>query len=263
MASFNTIRSRDQMKRYLMTKLGSPVINVEVDDDQMDLAIDDSLLEFWRYNAEEGSYMHYFTLEVFPGQSEYCMAGLGIEDAYDIQMSGMMDGLTTLFSPMNMFYNYWCAATGNPLGSAFPFGSAGYGNNQVGQGGSLVMAEYNTSMQYLKLVEKQLGKMYTLHFHKGREVLEIIPTPKEHSMALISLYVREEENFLFDNPLVRKLMVARAGVAWGGNLTKITGTLPDGLTINGEGILSRYLEAEEKALDDIKSQSQPADFFMG
>jgi hypothetical protein len=178
-------------------------------------------------------------------------------------MSGLMDGLTTLFSPMNMFYNYWSAATGNPLGSPFPFGSAGYGNTQVGQGGSLVMAEYNVSMQYLKLIEKQMGKMTTLHWHPGREVLELIPTPKEDSVALIALYVREEEQFLFDNPLFRKFAVARAGVAWGGNLTKITGALPDGLTINGEGILSRYKEEEKEIWEEIRAESQPMDWFMG
>lgn len=263
MGNFASIRTRDELHRYILTKLGRPVINVEVHPDQIDLAINDSLNEFWRYNAEEGSYMHYFTLQAKAGQAEYCLAGLGIQDAYDVQMSGLMEGLTTLFSPMNMFYNYWSAATGNPLGSPFPFGSAGYGNSSVGQGGSLVMAEYNISMQYLKLVEKQMGKMYTLHWHPGREVLEIMPAPREDSVAMIALYVREEEQFLFDNPLFRKLVVARVGVAWGKNLIKFGGALPDGLTINADKILDMYKEEEKEALDNVKAESQVYDFFVG
>lgn len=251
------------MHDYIILQLGGGINNVELTPEAIDSCIDNTLLEFWRYNAEEGSYMHYFHFHGIAGQSEYCMSGMGIQDAYDIQLSGLMDGLTTLFSPANMFYNYWAQSTGNPIGSPFPFGSAGYGAGANGQGGQLMMAEYNGAMQYLKLVEKQFGKMYTLHWHPGREVLEIIPTPKQDIGGIIALYIREEEQFLFDNPLYRNFVVAKAGVLWGKVLTKVTGAMPDGLTMNGEGILSMYKEELATALEDVKSQSQPLDFFVG
>lgn len=261
MANFTHIRTRQEMHDYIILQLGGGINNVELTPEAIDSCIDNTLLEFWRYNAEEGSYMHYFKFQTIAGQSEYCMAGMGIQDAYDIQLSGMMDGLTTLFSPANMFYNNWCQSTGNPIGSPFPFGSGG--GNESGQGGQLMLAEYTGAMTYLKGVEKMFGKGYTLHWHPGREVLEIIPTPKESLVGLIALYVREEEQFLFDNPLYRNFVVAKAGVLWGKVLTKVTGSMPDGLTMNGEGILTMYKEELAEALEDIKSQSQPFDIFMG
>ena len=263
MGSFAHIRTREQLHNYILLKLGGGINHVEVIPDTIDYCIDDCLLKFWRYNAEEGSYMHYFHFLAKKGQSEYCLSGMGIQDAYDIQLSGFMDGLTTLFSPMNMFYNAWAQSTGNPIGSPFPIGSGGYAAGQGGQGGQLMMAEYNGAMQYLKLVEKQFGKNYTLHWHPGREVLEIIPTPKEDMAGLIALYVREEEQFLFDNPLFRDLVVNMVGMHWADNLTKVTGAMPDGLVLNGELMLTKYTERYEQALDNVKAESQVFDFFMG
>jgi hypothetical protein len=263
MANFAHIRTREQMHDFIILSLGGGVNHVEIPPDGIDLCIDTALLDMWRYNAEEGSYLHYFHFLVNKGQSEYCLSGMGIQDAYDLQLSGMMDGLTTLFSPMNMFYNAWAQSTGNPIGSPFPIGSGGYASGGTGQGGQLMMAEYNGAMQYMKLIEKQFGKGYTLHWHPGREVLEVVPTPKEDMGGLVALYVREEEQFLFDNPLYRKLVVAKAGMLWGDILTKVTGAMPDGLTLNGELILTRYTERHDKAFEDLRAEGQTMDFFMG
>jgi hypothetical protein len=262
MSNFTHIRTRDQLHAYIRLQLGGGINNVELAPEAIDSGIDKCLLDFWRENAEEGSYMHYFRFETIPHQSEYCLSGLGIQDAYDVQLSGLMDGLTTLFSPANMFYNYWAMSTGNPIGAPFPTGSGGYSAGSTGQGGQLMMAEYNGAMQYMKMVEKQFGKNYTAHWHPGREVLEIIPTPKERLGGLIALYVREEEQFLFDNPIFRDLVVNFCGMLWGDVITKYTGAMPDGLVLNGDAILTRYTERYQKAWDKMLAESQPYDFFI-
>lgn len=256
MNNFTKITNREQMKEYIKYKLGFPINPIILDDTQLDYVIDDCLLKVWRYFIEEGSFLHYFTFQAKAGQSEYCFEGMGIQDAYDVQMSGLFGGIATLFSPMNMFYNSWIQATGNPMGSPFPFGTVGYTSRD---GGQLAMTEMNVGFSYLKTIERQLGKYYNLHWHPGREVLEIIPTPKTDMVGLVALYVREEENNLFNNPLVRDLMVAASGVQFGKNITLYTGQLPDGLSINGSELLTMYKEDYKEALESCRNESQPAD----
>lgn len=256
------LTSRDDVKQYIYMKLGAPVINIEVTDDQMELAVEDSLLDFWKYNAEEGSYMHHFAFTVSAGVSEYCLSGMNIQDAYDIEYSGWLGGINTLFSPANMLlYNSWVVQGNYPGGPGggppTPYPTAFKENS------GLVMAEYNNAMSYLKTLEKQIGPSYTVHWRPQAEVLEVIPTPKVTATTMLKLYVREAENNVFNNPLFRKLVVARAGVAWGDNLSKYTGTMPDGLTVRGPEILQRYMEEEQKCIDNIRSESQCMDIFIG
>jgi len=169
---------------------------------------------------------------------------------------------------MNIMYNNFINTTGNPMGSGFPFGAsgpgAGSGNSfNAGNGGSLIMAEYQVGMTYLKQIENTFGKKWTVHWHPGREVLEVVPTPTFNGSTMLALYVREEEKNLFNNPLVRKYMVAKCGEAWGENLIMFRGSLPDGMEVNAEGILARYTEIAEKSLLQIKTEAQPMDCFIG
>ena len=78
--------------------------------------------------------------------------------------------------------------------------------------------------------------------------------------SVMSELGRNKEGIPTKNPV---MIVAKAGVLWGKVLTKVTGAMPDGLTMNGEGILSMYKEELATALEDVKSQSQPMDFFVG
>jgi len=256
------LNSRDDMKRYLYLRCGQPVINVEVVDEQMGFIIDDALLDFWKYSAEEGSYLHHFIFQVTAGVPEYCLSGMNIQDAYDIEYSGWLGSINTLFSPANMLlYNSWVVQGNYPGGPGggppTPYPTA-YKENS-----GMVMGEYNDAMSYLKTLERQIGPSYSAHWRPQAEVLTIVPTPKETGNVMLKLYVREAEVNLFNNPMFRKLAVARTGIAWGTNLSKYMGTMPDGLTIRGPEILQRYIDEEKDVLDKIKQESQPYDIFIG
>ena len=53
--------TRAEFKDYCLRNLGKPVINIEVDDDQVDDRIDEALEMYadWHYDATEEQWIHY------------------------------------------------------------------------------------------------------------------------------------------------------------------------------------------------------------
>jgi len=247
------ITTLDGFKTYILTRLGHPVINVEIAPEQIEVIVQDTVDDFFRYNADEATYLQYTTLVVSAGISEYSLEGYGIEAAYDLDLSYGLDGINTLFSPTHiLLYDQWVTQGGYPGGPGAGAGSTG-----------MVLTEWEIAMEYLEQVKMSFGKHYRVKWHGGREVLEIIPTPEQNMCGMVALYKRENVENVYNHPLVRKLATARAKIQWGLHLSKYNVTLPDGLTINGRDLISDGQAEEEKWFDRMISESQPIDIFVG
>jgi hypothetical protein len=249
------------MRQYIYTRLGQPVINVELAPIQVDIAINDTIQDMNRYNYGDGAELTYTTLLVAPGVSEYYTGDSGIEAAFDIQLSTGMDGINTLFSPTHMLlYNDWVTNGNYPGGSGYSIGGSSGGT----PGGSgLILSGYEIAMEYLEQAKQMFGKMYRVHYSVGKQALIVTPTPETCMIASLALYCRTSAEKLYNHPLVKKLAVARAKIQWGLQIGKFSVTLPDGTTMNGFEIMNRGYEEEEKAFENLKSESQPCDFFIG
>lgn len=62
---------REQIKDYCLLMLGAPVVKIELDDQQLDAAVDIALQIFEDYAGRE--YFTYFTFNTVPGKSVYTM----------------------------------------------------------------------------------------------------------------------------------------------------------------------------------------------
>lgn len=62
---------REQIKDYVLLMLGAPVVKVELDDQNLDLAVDQSMKIFEEYAGRE--YFDYYTFTTTPGKSVYKM----------------------------------------------------------------------------------------------------------------------------------------------------------------------------------------------
>jgi len=248
------------MKNYVLTQLGYPVINIEISDTQLEQAIEDTCQDFSRYNYDEGSYRDYFLLQTSAGVMDYPVSAVrdyatsatldNVQHIWDFSVSFGMDGINTLFSPVHvLLYNQYVEQGNYP-------GGPGVGSQ------SLVLTSYQTAMQYLELINEMFGKMYSVSYLPGREVIRITPTPSEVVIGVLILWRREYAYNLYNNPLVKKLAIARAKKRWGWNLNKYNGSLPDGLTINSQAIIDEGKEEEEKWLERMWEESQPPDFIV-
>jgi hypothetical protein len=195
----------------------------------------------------------YTTIKTSAGVSEYSLEDYDIEAAYDLDISFGLTGINTLFSAEHvLLYDQWVNKGNYPGGPANPLGNTG-----------LVMTDHEIAMEYLQLIKVKFGKQYRAKWHAGRKVLEIIPTPKQCMIGMIGLYMREKAEYLYDHPLVKKLAVARAMIQWGWHLAKYNVTMPDGITFNGQDLVQRGMEQEEKWLSRMEEESAKPDFFIG
>jgi hypothetical protein len=257
------ITNLTQMRNYVLRKLGFPVNNVEISTEQLDDAIWDTVQDFRRYNYEDGTFLDYVIFNTNAGQSEYATSAIsgtdgvpiatgteeGIEAIYNFEVSFGMDGINTLFSPTHMLlYNQYVNQGGYPGGP--------------GSTGGFVLADYQIAMMYLDMISEMFGKHYRAKYIPGKRVVQVIPTPDQPLTAVLQIYRHGYASHLYNNPLVKKLAVARAKVRWGGNLNKYGGSMPDGLTINADAILSEGLAEEEKWFERMSEESAPPDFYI-
>jgi len=243
----------EDMRLYILTRLGQPVINVEIAPIQLDTIIYDTIQEAQRYLYGEGVDLHNTTLQVWAGVSEYFVGDLEIETTYDIELTNGMGGINTLFSPMHMLlYNDWVGMGNYP-------GGPGAGASMAGAG---ALTSFEITGEYMEQVNQMFGKQYTVKYNTDRRSLNVLPTPQWDMIATLRLYCRTSAERLYNNPLVKKIAVARAKIQWGLQIGKYTITMPDGSTMNGFEIMNRGYEEEEKAMEDLKWESEPCDFYV-
>lgn len=254
------ITSLIEMKNYVLIQLGYPVINIEISDNQLEQAIEDTIQDVQRYLFDEATYRDYFLFQTSAGIQDYHVSAVrdyrtgaslnNVVAVWDFSVSFGADGINTLFSPQHiLLYNQYVNQ-----------GSYPGGPNQGGCG--LVLAGYESAMQYLEMINEKFGKMYTVDYIPGQEILRVTPTPNQALIGVLIIWRAEAAQNLYNHPFVKKIAVARAGQRWCRNLSKYNGSLPDGLTINVEGYLSDYKEQEEKYIDRLYDESSPPDFFV-
>lgn len=256
------ITNLTEMKNYILTQLGFPVINIEISNEQLEQAINDTIMDFQRYNYDEGSYRDYFIFQASAGVQDYPVSSVrdystsaqldNVEFIWDFSISFGADGINTLFSPTHvLLYDQYVNQ------GAYPGGPG-----SIGSSFGLTLASYSTAMVYLDMINEMFGKMYSVDYLPGREVIRITPTPSQDLVGVLILWRKEYTHYLYNNPLVKKLAVARAGIRWCRNTLKFAGTMPDGLTNNLETYLSDYKAEEEKWLERMWDESEPPDFIV-
>jgi len=248
------ISTLDEFKTYILKQLGFPVIQIEIDTSTggvLDDIIFDTVQDAQTYLGGVGTYLENATMAVSAGVSQYCLSGYNIESVYDIDLSSGVDGINILFSPTHiLLYDKMIQKGGI-------FGSSNF------QNGVLVLTEYQIMMGQLENIKFLFGKQYTAKFNKGREMVIITPTPTQNMIGVLSLYIREKAEYLYNHTLVKKLAVARAKKIWGRSLLKYSLVLPDGISLNGNQIYEEGKQDEDFWFNRLSEESEGIDFFVG
>mgnify|MGYP003625711754 CR=1 FL=1 len=254
MAEACTDRMNDylQTRNYLKKRLGSPVVCVEIDDSQFDIIIDDAIQDAARYLYGEGTKRDYLAFPVVKGTSAYEL-DCNITDAVSFDYTSHFDGINVLHSPTHMLlYNDWVGSGNYP---------GGPGSGSGGSPGALV--SYDIAMMYLKEVNNQFSRTYRAEYHEPSRKLVLAPTPNENGTGLLTVWRRAEITDMMDHPIVKKLMVGRSMMQWGMHLGKYQIQMPGGGTTNGDTIYSNGLIMEEKAWEQLISEGDYPQFFIG
>lgn len=245
--------SLEDMRMYVKTRLGHPVVNVEIAESQLDIAICDSIQEVQTYMYGVGVDLENTTLVVKQGVSEYYTGDCGIEAAFDFALgNGGLGDINTMFTPINMMlYNDWVVQGNYPGGGGYSL-----------DGGGLILTGFEITGEYMAQLNQMFSKMYIVKYHPIAQKLVITPTPQSCGIATLKIYRRADAEKMYNHLYVKRLAVAKALIQWGRQIGKYTITMPDGSTMNGFELMNKGYEDEEKWYTEMRWESEPVDIFI-
>jgi hypothetical protein len=214
--------SRAAFKEYCLRKLGKPVIEINVDDDQVEDRIDESLRYYWDYHFD-GSHRTYYKHLVTEQNKidKYITMPENIIGAINIFDIG--DAVNT-----NNLFNIRYQIALNDLYTLT----------------SQSMVPYFMAMQHIQFLEELLVGKQPIRYERHRDRLHI---DMDWNKVDAGMYIIVEAYEVVDpeewtdawaDRWLQNYCTAKIKYQWGSNLTKFTGlNLPGGVQFNGEKIL--------------------------
>ena len=161
------IQNVEQLKAYIKGQLGSPVICVELSDEQLEDIIRDTVQYIQRYYFNEGHYSDWLIMELQPGITRYKICQ-ELESVVDFRTSNWIGGINDLFTvPHALLYdqvmgmNCW---QGNCMGN-----SAAYGD---------ILGSWKATLTWMAEADDMFGEHFQVRYNEKEKELEVMPSPK-------------------------------------------------------------------------------------
>ena len=258
--------SRQELRDYCLRQLGAPVLEINLDDDQIDDAIDDALQYFRErhFNGAEKMYLkHEFTdddVTRFTSANETVTTAapdaatwenrknyleipehvFGISKVYGISSNFVRN---SLFGLNNQYYLMDLFSYTSGTGLAF---------------GGVDMVNYYMVKQHFETIDMIIntGSLVQFRFNTRQDRLYIDIDPNrvtKDQWLLIECYrALDPSTFteVFNDQFVKKYATALMKRSWGQNLIKFNGvTLPGGVSMNGRQLYEDALTEIEALMD--------------
>lgn len=240
--------SREELIQYCFRTLGAPVLEINVDEDQVDDRIDEALQKFRDFHMD-GQHRSYIPIQI---TAESITNKYIILDDNVLYITRVLP-ISNSYAAINMFsmkYQMYL----NDFYALYKAESLQY---------------FVQMQQYLQEVDSLLNGIQTIQYQRHGNKLRIEMnwselTPGQFIIAEAYVAVDENEE-MWNDAWLKKYSTALIQRQWGQNLSKFDGMqLPGGVTINATKILEEAnanIEALEIALRD--SYELPADFITG
>jgi hypothetical protein len=246
--------SRQGLIDYCLRRLGDPVIEINVDIDQLEDRVDEAV-QYWQEYHSDATYRTYVSHLV--GDSDVSNKYVDVSD--DVIYVTKMFRIASTFNASMSFFDVKYQMMLNDIADM---------QNFAGD-----LAYYDQLNQYLSMLDMKLNgepqttysrKMNRLYLHGDISdkdvgagdyiVYEAFKTvdPGAHTKVWNDMWLKE-----YTTALIKQ--------QWGSNLIKFEGMqLPGGVTLNGRQIFEDALQEIEKLREKIRLDFEmPADFFVG
>lgn len=242
--------SRSEFKEYCLRSLGKPVIEINVDDDQVEDRIDQALRFFWDYHfdgTEKIYYKHLIDQQTVDTQSITLPENImGV-----VRVFPLGDPSTSSGDLFNIRYQI-------ALNDLYTLTNVG-------------LINYYMTREHLGLVQEILVGKTPIRYNRHRDILRIDMDKESMRVGeyfLVEAYEIVDPNTYTDVWADRWLQHYTAQLIkrqWGSNLTKFEGMqLPGGITFNGQKIYDDA-DTEIKRLEEemINNYSLPVSDMIG
>jgi hypothetical protein len=232
-----TITSRQLFKEYVLRRLGAPVIDINVDDEQVEDRIDDALLKFrdYHFDGMQHVYLPYQLTQTDINNQYVTLPDdfVGVTRVFDINDS---------YSAMNLFNIRYQLHL-----------------NELFNISSVSVTPYVVAMRHIEFLEEVFVGKKPIRYNRNTDKLYIDMSWSEDVQAgqyiMIEGYREvnpEEFPDVWNEPWLRKYTTALVKLQWGENLKKFEGmNLPGGITFNGQKIWDEANEEINKLEDEV------------
>lgn len=243
--------SRQTLIDYCLRNLGFPVIDINVDDDQVSDRIDEAIQFYQMYHSDaivKTWFKHLLTQEDIDNEYIY-----------------IPDSITAVTRILSM---------GNAVTAAGMF-NAQYQlmlNDMHNLGFSGNLSNYFQAQTYLSTIDMMLNSLPRTFFsrHANRLQLEVNWksefTPGNYIVVEAYRIINPNENEkVYNDMFLKEYATALIKRAWGTNLKKFEGMLlPGNVTINGQQIYEEANQELERLRTEIRDNwEKPVDFMIG
>lgn len=246
--------SRATLSEYCLRRLGEPVIEVNVDEDQIEDRIDEALQYYQEFHSDA----------LQRGYLKYQLTAADITNKYvtlttDIQFISRMFRIDSTFSQTgNMFDIKYQMALNDIFDLATFAGDLAY---------------YEQLQQYLSLLDMKLNGSPIVDFVRRQNRLYIHGNIEDGDLKAGDYIVGEvyqiidpdTHTSIYNDMWLKQYTTSLIKLQWGMNLIKFEGMqLPGGVVINGRQIYDDAQAEIQELQEKIRLEHEmPADFFVG
>ena len=248
--------SRIELAEYCLRQLGAPVIEINIDDDQVEDRIDEAL-QFWHEYHSDAMVRTFVKYQVTE------------EDIVDKTIE-LPDAVLSVVRVLNM-----STVDGNDMFSVkyqlFLNDLYGIRDGGIYPGGGLL--HYTMNQDYLGLMEHVLnGNIQQISYTRHANTLNILTdwemrvSPGDYIVVECYTSINPESYpEVYNDMALKRYLTALLKKQWGNNLKKFEGMqLPGGVTINGAQIYQEAVEELNQMEETWESKySYPPDFVIG
>ena len=245
--------TRQGLIDYCLRRLGDPVIEINVDEDQISDRVDEALQYFREFHSEA----------TYRGYIQHLLTTTDITNKY-VTISSDVQQVTRLFKLEQGLFSR------NMFSVKYQMHMNDIANmhSYVGD-----LAYYEQVQQYLSLLDMRLNgtpqvdyvrKQNRLYIHGNFEDGDI--NAGEYIVAEVySIIDGNTHTAVWNDLWLKEYVTALIKHQWGSNLIKFEGMqMPGGVTLNGRQIYEDALQEIERLKERIRLEHElPADFFVG
>ena len=275
MAQNNPITTRETLKQYCLRALGKPVIEINVEDDQVEDRIDEALQYFaqYHYDGTERMYLKYLiTADDITRARANDTVSTVTDTADSTVTASFLEGRNYIPMPSNVM----------SIVQVFPFTDKAALNlfdvryqlrlNDLYDFSSTSIIHYDMTLRHLDLLDHILVGERPIRYNMHKNRLYIDMDWKNDVAAgdylIIECYRKLDGTTytdVFDDIFLKKYLIQLIKRQWGANLIKFQGVaMLGGVQLNGEQLYSQAQEELTKLEEQIQlSYELPPQYMVG
>ena len=275
MAQNNPITTRETLKQYCLRALGKPVIEINVEDDQVEDRIDEALQYFaqYHYDGTERMYLKYQVTADDKTRARSNETLSTVTDTADSTVTAAFkEGKNYIPMPSNVM----------SVIQVYPFSDKAALNlfdvryqlrlNDLYDFSSTSIVHYDMTLRHLDMLDHILvgEKPIRYNMHKNRLYIDMDwnNDVTAGDFLIIECYRKLDGSTftdVFDDIFLKKYLIQLVKRQWGSNLIKFQGVaMLGGVQLNGEQLYSQAQEEINKLEEQIQlSYELPPQYMIG